>query len=747
MTQKPARFVAIVGFSSLTIRLGVVMSYSSSDGPGESKFLVFNKEDKWRYFETGYRIQDVYPDLPSVAQSALEGCICCAQIREAILAAKLEPPEGAVRVLLLISYLWKTQGNDLYDGDWVFLPDRGFSAMLLQVNFMSATSQEPLSRPVISFNIDSSSVPCVTWLRLETSPEYDATTPRNIAWIKGFLREFEQEAASSRVERDARFLPTRLIDLGVDSQGQFPRLALSTHFRNAETRLEYAALSYCWGPPAEAGTQYRTTRETLRQRLAQIDIARTTPVIKDAAEVCKALGIRYLWVDAVCIIQDDKVDWEKEAAQMSDVYRNSSFTICPVSSSSCSQGFLKKRSPGINIPFRSRVNPDIAGHYTLRCSVPNTTSYFSSGHPATEDLAEAIWETRAWTFQEFHLSRVLLIFGKRKIHIISGKGCISEGETEYTTFGLPVAGYFERFDITNEEDLDREWIYNHWMHLTSTYAMRELTYATDSVIWKSSKGILDLCGPLATDKFPALSGLAIYFHGLLGVNDQYLAGLWLKDLHRQLFWMVPKKERQTFDESFGPQRSGRQFIAPSWSWANQGLRFENGHRYFHTNGSYADYRSEYVSVEPYIEQCGTGVNLYGQIKNASLTITSRIKRILLPPERFYDDVFNDPLWQIKDLEGCYLADCNIDWDEENNDSYRELDLLLLGSCIERVKNGPFGKDKRYAWGLIIHPTPRDENGLTYIPQCYRVGIFYSKPKGQGGLSIFEGCENKTVCLI
>ncbi|KAH8163492.1 hypothetical protein CIB48_g4754 [Xylaria polymorpha] len=672
----------------------------SSNGPRESKFLVVDKEDNSRHFETGYRFQDLYPHLPSLAQSALAGCVCCAQIREAILAAKLEPPEGAASVILLISYRWKMLGNDLYSGDLVFVPERGLAAMLLQVNFMSITGQEPLSRPVISFNIDSKSesasrlkmtvAPCVTWLRLETSPEYNAIAPKNIEWIKGFLYEFKQGAVSSGVERDDPFLPTRLIDLGVESQGQFPRLALATHLRNTETR--YAALSYCWGPPAEAGAQYCTTRETLQQRLARIDIARTTPVMKDAAEVCKALGIRYLWVDAVCIIQDDKVDWEQEASQMSDVYRNSAFTICSVSSSSCSQGFLGKRSPGINIPFRSRVNPDIVGHYTLRYSVPNPTSYFSCGNPETEDLAEAVWETRAWTFQEFHLSRVLLVFGKRKIHIISGKGCISEGETEYTTFGVPVAGYFERSQLCQ-------------------------------VLRFTSKG-------------------------LLGFDDRYLAGLWLKDLHRQLFWMVPDKERQTFDESFGPQRSSQQFIAPSWSWANQSLRFENSHRYFHTNGSYADYRSEYVNVEPYIEQSGTGVNLYGQIKNASLTITSRIKRIPLPPERFHDDAFSDPLWQIKDSGGGYLADCNLDWDEEDDDSDRELSLLLLGSCIERGENGPFGKDERYAWGLIIYPTTRDENVLTDAPQCYyRVGIFYSKPKGQGGLSIFDGCDNKTVCLI
>ncbi|KAI1748947.1 heterokaryon incompatibility protein-domain-containing protein [Xylaria castorea] len=721
------------------------------DGLGESRFLVFDEEDTSRTFETEYWFEDSYPDLPSLAESALTGCICCAQIREAVLAARLEPPESATRVILKINYIWKIQGNDLYSGDFSWFPERGFSALLLQVNFMSVTGQESLCSRVISFDIDSSSAmfslryrnfykiqmtryqwlktivaPCATWLRLETSPECDAMNSKNVAWIKRLLHEFEQEAVSVGVKRDDRYLPTRLIDLGVGNEGGLPRLALATDLRVAESRVEYASLSYCWGSLVEAASQYRTTRQNLQQRLAQIDIARTTTVIKDAADVCKALGIRYLWVDSVCIIQDDNVDWEQEAAQMSNVYRNCALTICPMSSSSCSQGFLEKRSHGIDIPFRSRVSPDIVGHYTLRNSVRCLISFLSCGNPRGEDFEEAVWETRAWTFQEYHLSRVLLCFGKRKIHIISRKGIISEGETQYGEIGKPVVSFLEHC-IANGEDLDCETTYNHWMGLAGTYCMRQLTYPTD--------------------KFPALSGLATYFKGLLDLDDQYLAGLWQKDLHRQLFWMVPNMERETFDELFGPQRSSRQFIAPSWSWAGQSLRFENSHRYFHMQGPFTDYRSEYISVEPCIDQSSKVENFYGQIEKASLMIISRIRKIPVLPKGFHDDNFTDPLWQIKDKEGGYLADCNLDWNGEDDDSDRELDLLLLGSAIEVSENGPFGKDQRYAWGLIICPAARDNKEVAYARKYYRAGIFYSKPKGKAGLSIFEGCDNKTVCLI
>ncbi|KAI0966190.1 heterokaryon incompatibility protein-domain-containing protein [Xylaria arbuscula] len=707
--------------------------------PTEPKFLIFDEGDSHRHFKTKYFFEDHYPSLTKLAESALNGCLCCAQIRESVLGANLEPPEGTVRAILMASYLWKIQGNDSYL-EQVF-PERGLSAFLLQVNFMPLRSQdrdvEPLSRPIMTFDIDSSAAPCVEWLRLETSPETNAMNPKNIAWIKDRLYQFEQKESSLGIRRDNSFLSTRLIDLGDDGQpDQPPRLVLASDLRTPGLchNIEYAALSYCWGTPAEAASQFRTTHDTLQHHLTRINIPYTTPLITDAAQVCKALSIRYIWIDAICIIQDSKMDWENEASQMCNVYRNSALTICSLSSNSCSQGFLRDRTRGINIPFHSRVNPNIAGYFTLRYSIPTLTSMFSLGCTETEDQAEALWATRAWMFQEFHLSRVMLQFGKRKIHIVTGKDIISEGGTEGDTpLGLPAVSFLEmcRADaVEGSRKLEYEIVYNHWMGLASTYCMRDITYPSD--------------------KLPALSGLAAYFKGLLAPDDRYLAGIWLKDLHRQLFWMVPKNDRPTFNQLLSGYRVSKpqsQFIAPSWSWATQTRRFENSHRYFHTNGSYADYRPEYVSVEPHIHQSGTGVNLYGQIDSACLIIASRIKRVPSQPKRIHDDAFIDPLWQIKDSEGKYLADSNIDWKEGDDDPDWELDLLLLGSCVEDSQHGPFGRNRRYAWGLIICRATADEDEPVNTRKYYRVGIFYSKPKDEGGVGIFADCDIKTICLI
>ena len=125
------------------------------------------------------------------------------------------------------------------------------------------------------------------------------------------------------------FIPTRLIDLGLRDQGQPPRLIITSDIEdiNFATGLKYAALSYCWGPPADAKSQFKTEKDTLSTRLRSIDMNSVTPVIKDAAKVCDALGIRYLWVDAVCIVQDDITDWRQESQKMMDVYATAAVTI------------------------------------------------------------------------------------------------------------------------------------------------------------------------------------------------------------------------------------------------------------------------------------------------------------------------------------------------------------------------------------------------------------------------------------
>lgn len=94
-------------------------------------------------------------------------------------------------------------------------------------------------------------------------------------------------------------LPTRVIDVGRD--GQTPRLV------DGLGRLaRYATLSHCWGRLPTIKTEL----ESVRSRQIGIPLETLPKTFKDATMMCRKLDIQYLWIDSLCIIQDDKRDWE-----------------------------------------------------------------------------------------------------------------------------------------------------------------------------------------------------------------------------------------------------------------------------------------------------------------------------------------------------------------------------------------------------------------------------------------------------
>lgn len=101
----------------------------------------------------------------------------------------------------------------------------------------------------------------------------------------------------------------------------------------------YVALSHCWG----AAHMLRTTSTTLGNRLAGIPFSSLPLTFKDAAPFTRCLGYRYPWIDLLCIVQDDPLDWEKESAAMYEVYGNAAVTISATSSKDSEAGLSSGR--------------------------------------------------------------------------------------------------------------------------------------------------------------------------------------------------------------------------------------------------------------------------------------------------------------------------------------------------------------------------------------------------------------------
>jgi hypothetical protein len=118
-------------------------------------------------------------------------------------------------------------------------------------------------------------------------------------------------------------LPTRVIDVGPPDGSQSPFLSIpSTSKRSLDSPLDarYLALSYCWGVITETGkSHFLTTAVNLMERRRGFSMDQLPQTIRDAIDITRRLGIRYLWVDALCILQGDDLeahaDWQRESSK------------------------------------------------------------------------------------------------------------------------------------------------------------------------------------------------------------------------------------------------------------------------------------------------------------------------------------------------------------------------------------------------------------------------------------------------
>jgi hypothetical protein len=124
---------------------------------------------------------------------------------------------------------------------------------------------------------------------------------------------------------------------------------------SAEHQLRYAALSYCWGQ----SLPFITTKSTLQQYLNEIRFEQLPKTLQDALMIARYLDFDYIWIDCLCIVQDDREDWNREAACMANIYSEAALTIAASRSQDCSDGFLSDRNvaPWIPICFEDADGP------------------------------------------------------------------------------------------------------------------------------------------------------------------------------------------------------------------------------------------------------------------------------------------------------------------------------------------------------------------------------------------------------
>lgn len=268
----------------------------------------------------------------------------------------------------------------------------------------------------------------------------------------------------------------------------------------------YVALSHCWGTPA---TTFVTSKTTIAARREGFDVEEAPKTFRDAILVAHRLGICYLWIDSLCIIQGDASDWATEASRMAAVYSNAYLTIAAANADDDSKGFLTSR------PF---------AYTTLNIVTPagdSTTVFLQRGSGGVRNPGERVEpvDTRAWILQEQWLSHRTLRFGTDQISWSCFTQIFAEVSSEPLGSSSQGAMLFQ--------------VMPSWNEIVTIFSRRRLSYDVD--------------------KFPALAGVA---ESTNSRRSPYCAGMWWDEMPNCLLW----ETSQT-----GPPLS--EYIAPSWSWA------------------------------------------------------------------------------------------------------------------------------------------------------------------------------------
>lgn len=305
----------------------------------------------------------------------------------------------------------------------------------------------------------------------------------------------------------------------------------------------YVALSYRWGDTP------KSEMSKLQQELLQSDMhgmhSDSLPkTFQHAIHFTRQIGVRYLWIDSFCIIQEGEKDWEEQAPKMASVYQGALCTISAAASPNSHGGLYDSEEAKTYKEF------EYGGHKLV--------AYCHMDYKAIEKSA---LNTRAWVLQEWILSPRLVHFTKHGVfwecisHVASENHDIDfyfthiqnqpfarEEERKFAVMArAAVAGSFHTWQS----------LYDTWARLVEDYTSRGMT--------------------VPGDKFAALAGLTTAFRGQL--QDVYIAGLWRADFHMGLLWSV--ESYSSIDTIYldnkrykAPEWKAAIPGIPSWSWAS-----------------------------------------------------------------------------------------------------------------------------------------------------------------------------------
>ncbi|OTB19037.1 hypothetical protein K445DRAFT_19647 [Daldinia sp. EC12] len=334
-------------------------------------------------------------------------------------------------------------------------------------------------------------------------------------------------------------MPTRVLDIG-DTPG-WTRLVQPLHL---ELHEPYLALSYCWGPNVRHTIELNDRNFT--SFLELIDEDTLTKTHQECIAIARQLGIRYVWIDSLCIIQGNLEDWLYESERMAEVYGNATVTVIAGRAADSRDGFKVNK-------IEQRVPP---------CPIPSNEYSGNLYLWLPRIKEEGPVSTRGWCFQEKVLSRRALVYAKEQVYFSCQRsqlwedGTLNVQDPSHLRIGLfpnPSQDIDAQPNRSERKKL-QNWMLQQWYkEILTDFTRRQLTNPDD--IFAASSSIVQL-----TQR---------------SIRSRYLAGIWEADMVRGLLWCASYSVKWILRKSTWPKpkrpvnRNGETVTrSPSWSWAS-----------------------------------------------------------------------------------------------------------------------------------------------------------------------------------
>jgi hypothetical protein len=520
-------------------------------------------------------------------------------------------------------------------------------------------------------------------------------------------------ASHMTCQEAAAYVPKRLLNIAsMNDQIHLVETATIKEAQDEEQRAaRYIAVSHSWGTQAGITPPRTTVSNIAVHEKTGIALADFPPLFRDILSLARALGYVHVWIDSLCIVQDDAADWTEQSVLMANVYGGADLTLSAASMRHCHDGLFGRRFEQLGdiegddkaarqVPVRAlKVDTQAGGQPPSEPGYANVYAresnaryhgYIIAGTDRTRDwrAIECPLLDRAWVFQESLLSRRIVYFTAREMIWQCREARRCEDGSLHDEGGSDSISAITPFSFW---DLMRgPWWGNRNMHRICAGLHGASSRQDVFAFWRSC---VELYSTLRltreSDRGVAIDGVAQLLRARLrdlrqGSVDEddvgYLAGMWRGDLPKSLAWSVPTVFGSDKDAA-ASQVATRRLDVPSWSWMS---RTTNASR--SPVGWIENYKQE--SLDPHVkliipdsdatpsERTETTLELEGPTCAATLR-----KNFDEVPEHDWQSLYSVAFGKGGHEPRKLVADCPGDAAEGLADSLPVLCLSLIGNAL------------------------------------------------------------------